>query len=200
MNGGISDGFGEALTIDEQIARFDKWAHVVANSRLAPGHPDHDDLVQEARIGIWEALVKHDPALGALPSYVTRAAKWKMDDAIERRKWTGQETTRGVPRHDRDRYTDSLDALIDGGLGDLLAAAEVLESVTLAYHYGEIQQALDSLEPVQREYVYLRFWMGLSGAEIEAKTGVKPSTQLFRFKRNVVPALRARLGHLAGAL
>ncbi len=195
----LNDGFGSDLSVEETIAAYDRWAHVVANSRLSPSHPDHDDLVQEARIGIWQSLAKYDPAMGALPSYVTQAAKWKMDDAVQRRKWTGQETTRGVRVEDRDRYTDSLDALVDAGLDQMLSAADMLDEVTMAYHYGQIHRAIAALDEPQREYVYLRFWLGLSGTEIEAKTGVKESTQRLRFKRTVAPVLREHLSHLVDA-
>lgn len=196
----LSDGFGDELSVVEQIADYERWAHAVANDLLAsPTHPDHEDLVQEARIGLWKALRSHDPAKGALPSYITQGARWQMHEAITRKKWTGQDTTKGVRRSDRHRDTDSLEALVDAGATSMLAAADVLEQVTLAYHYGQIHQAVATLPPEYRRYVYLRFWEGLTGAEIAARTGVKDTTWRFRWSAHIVPALREHLAHLESA-
>lgn len=193
----INDGFGDDLTVAEQIGNYERWAHAVANDLLdAPDHPDHEDLVQEARIGLWKALRSHDPAKGALPSYVTQGARWQMREAVTRKKWTGQETTKGVRRADRHQPTDSLEALVDAGATSMLAAADVLDEVTLAYHYGQIHRAVAALAPEHREYVYLRFWAGLTGAEIAARTGVKDTTWRFRWTKHIVPALREHLAHL----
>lgn len=189
----ISDGYGDA---DEVIPRYEKWAHVVANGMLgSPTHPDHDDLVQEARIAIWISLTKHDPAKGAMPSYLTRAAKWSMADAVERKKWTGQESTQGVRVAYRHQQTDSLDAMIDAGVTSMLAAADVLESVSLAYHYGQIHQAVAALSEPHREYVYLRFWAGMTPIEIAAHTGTSGSLQRYWWTK-IVPVLHENLSQL----
>lgn len=195
----LNDGFGDPSP-EEVIPRYEAWAHTVANGMLGQAqHPDHDDLVQEARIAIWHSLSKHDRAKGALPSYVTRAAKWQMQDAVQRRKWTGQETTQGKRVEDRDRATASLDALVDAGVTEMLAAADVLEHVSLAYHYGQIHQAVAGLEQRYRDYVFLRFWHGMTPAEIEAHAGVGGSLQRFWWKNKIAPVLRERLSHLVGS-
>jgi DNA-directed RNA polymerase specialized sigma24 family protein len=52
------------------VADLESVARSVAGRFTRPGHPDHDDVLQEARIGIWLALLDFDPSrdvqLGAI--------------------------------------------------------------------------------------------------------------------------------------
>lgn len=192
----ISDGYGDEDLVEDVLPRYEKWAHAVANDLLgSPHHPDHEDLVQEARIAIWRSLRTHDRAKGALPSYVTQAARWQMHDAVERKKWTGQDTKQGKARTDRIRPTDSLDAMFDAGLTDMLMAADVLDEVCLAYHHGQISSAIAALPQHHRQFVYLRFWAGMTDAEIKAHTG-RSLGSLWRVSGGIRDQLRSALLHL----
>lgn len=98
----------------------------------------------------------------------------------------------------------SLDELVDGaGDGALMdpalvvIAEELLDGVALAYHYGEIHSAIQSLSDNHREYVLARFWGGLTDAEIAAERGTTYSTVWRQWSHTIRPALISQLAHLS---
>lgn len=91
----------------------------------------------------------------------------------------------------------SLDAMIEEyGTEAVFVALDHYDAVVLAYHYGEIHQAVADLDPVSREYVYLRFWCGTTDKEASETLGIPP----FGWSTKVRPLLAERLSHLVGAL
>lgn len=190
----ISDRFGD-LTLEEVIPHYERWAHKLANDMQGVNSPDHDDLVQEARIAIWHALKKYDDTQGALPTYVTRAARWRMNDAHQRQHWTGQPTKQGSKTSDRFRVDASLDWFMEEGITGLLEAVDLLDGVELAYHHGQIAEAINSLPDLQRRYVVLRFWGGLTGAEINARLD-PPASLEAQWRNSMRAKLRDHLLHL----
>ena len=91
---------------------------------------------------------------------------------------------------------NSLEALIEAyGTEAVFEAADLYEGIVLAYHHGEIYEAVADLDPVCREYVFLRFWCGVGSKDAEKMVG-----QTVHFERTVRPVLRERLAHLEGAL
>lgn len=178
----LSDGYGNELTAYEQIewdallARFDGWLHSVANYFLSPSSPEHDDLVQEGRIAMWRSVEKFDFSRGPLNAkWMTTAARLQMKDAVRRKLWTGQPSERGHTRSsspkarlipgDPDGNTVAVLSLMedDDALDMMLGAADLLAGVELAYHRGEILEAIGRLSPMQQRYVVCRFWLGLEG-------------------------------------
>lgn len=90
----------------------------------------------------------------------------------------------------------SLDAMIEAyGTEAVFGAADRYEEMVLAYHYGEIHEAVADLDPIYREYVYLRFWCGSSDPEIASTLGTR-----VHWSDRVRPRLLERLAHLEGAL
>lgn len=161
MGSHFDDGFGEAQDLTEELdlADYHKWLHYVAYQMLPATSALHEDLVQEGRIAMWKALATYDPSKGALPSWVTKAASMRMKDFVRRGTPTGKPETRGSKEVE---HGPSIDAMVEeGGAEGLFAAVDTLEGVEVSYHHGEILEALNSLSPKQREYVYLRFWGGL---------------------------------------
>lgn len=160
----IDDGFGDHLSISEEIGRYDRWAHTLANGLLRlPDHEMHDDLVQEARIAMWRAGDTYDPALGARPSWLTSAAKMRMRDVA---RGAGQPFGHEPVRGHVEPQAESLDAAIetygeDAAEWVALSYPDPLDAVAEAYHEGEIAQAVADLPVDQRKYVYARFWVGL---------------------------------------
>lgn len=92
---------GGLSTVD--VSDFEKWLHRTAFNMT--GASDHEDLVQEGRIAIWEALAMADHSHPALAGYVTRAAKGRMIDVVTgNRRVTGHEAPEGkVVTNDRGR-------------------------------------------------------------------------------------------------
>jgi DNA-directed RNA polymerase specialized sigma24 family protein len=72
----------------------------------------------------------------------------------------------GVPgMRDEDDKVDVWDALsIDLG------------EVEMAYHHGEIMNALSALPPKQRAYIWLKYWKGYTDTEMKAIFGYRPKT------------------------
>lgn len=86
----------------------------------------------------------------------------------------------------------SLDALKDAGY-DAPQESDLLEGIVLAYHYGEIQQALEVLTENEQRYVRLRFWEGLSTPELKVAFGYDPSAIWRTAKNKLRPVLEELL-------
>jgi RNA polymerase sigma factor (sigma-70 family) len=103
-----------------------------------------------------------------------------------------QMTRMGVADTAPTGLPSSLDALVEAhGWEAPLEAPDVLDSIALAYHRGEIAAALDGLPDAWRQYVIDRFWHGMTDAESNATRGTR-----VRWYR-VRPILAEQLGHLA---
>ena len=90
----------------------------------------------------------------------------------------------------------SLDALIQTyGTEAVFEAMDKYEGLVLAYHYGEIHRAVADLDPLYREYVFLRFWQGYRDAEVARVLGTR-----IHWHDRVRPLLAERLAHLASAV
>jgi RNA polymerase sigma factor (sigma-70 family) len=152
-----------------------------------------DDVLQEGRIIQAEVLQRRPDAPR---EYVSAAMTNRIRDAITRGTWTGMETHRGRPtdplrRRDRDSVDDEtlqLDEVVDAG--------NILDEVILAYHHGEIAEALSALTFTQRVHVFSRFWLGMSNAEIAAEQGCSKQTVERQWRTDIRPQLVRRLEHL----
>lgn len=204
----LSDGYGDASksigeeTEDQIVRRFLKWCHAMANQTLPPSSSDHDDLVQEALIAIWRATQKADAEQGgANAPFLTNAAKWRLREVAVRQTWTGHSRSRGTKGKDVLRMSPASLDKVREEWGDLLEpadfdAVDALDKVVMAYHHGEIAQAIASLPPAHRAYVMKRFWGGKSDAEIAAERRVSSNQPSWEWKNKIAPALRESLGHL----
>lgn len=160
-----------------------------------------EDLAQECYYAMWEALKLYNPAKGALPSYLTVSAKNRLNRVLKRNFYLG---TPGVKGHKREAAAVPIDTTpgpteeSGGWIDRQLSTA--LGDVELAYHHGEIMEAIRDLNPTQRQYVYYRFWRGLSNSEIrQVIGGGDPSGHWTHPQRGARARLRARLTHLADA-
>jgi RNA polymerase sigma factor (sigma-70 family) len=167
-----NDGWGDQLSYEQQLealndhdrvlASYSRWLHWQANNiQRMVFHQDHDDLVQEGRIAMWKALSTYDESKGALPSWLTVAAKMRMKDCVRRNGWTGLPPRYGHGGKVPDEAVTVMSLMDDDlTLTEMLEAADLLESVELSYHRGEILQAVANLSVAQRRYVVYRFWLG----------------------------------------
>jgi RNA polymerase sigma factor (sigma-70 family) len=170
----------------DELTEYRPWLYKQAHALLSPGDPEVEDLVQEGYISMWKALGTYKPDSGSLPSWLTSKARFRMIEVVQRKNWSGQPSR----QHGRNPATSpkllSLDASTGDGitLADILPGNDTMESVMEAYHHGEIYDAISSLTPAQREYVYARFWNGLTTAEMKAEIfGYDPSA-LWNSQRN----------------
>lgn len=195
----IDAGYGDALTPEEVLARYEQRARVIAYEWERP-HAPREDLAQEARIALWRELVKRQEAgedLATVQGLATVVIRRAVSNAVVDQRWTGTEYPMGKRRDPIRTDPRDLDAEVRDGL--VLVAADVLAEVELAYHEGEIMAAISAMPEAHREYVYLRFWRGYNDPEIAALTG-RGKANVGRTWHSVIrPQLRQRLAHLAGA-
>jgi RNA polymerase sigma factor (sigma-70 family) len=205
MQHSIDDGYGNDLSNGEVVAKYWRWSHAVAGRVSNPYAPAYDDVVQESLIAIWRILEKKGGKANVSATYLTFAARHRMVDVTMGKPMTGGNSRPG-PKTEPPQ-TQSLDVLLDMGgseqvgfdLEQVLAAADVLEAVSLAYHEGEIVRAIAGLNERDREYVVLRFWGGMTEMEIAARLQVDRKALASRWARTIRPVLHERLSHLVTA-
>lgn len=184
-----SGGFGDDLDVQEVIERKERLLQIMVSERVTDPSV-RDDILQEARIAVWKAMSRAYES----DAYLHTAARRRIEEVRSRQTWTGHTRVHGQPTDPlRDSRTDSLDRLMDVGL--MTAAQSVLDGIEMAYHQGEMFQAIAALPANQREYVILRFWGGLTEPEIAAETHRSVST-VQRLWSDAKGSLRAALGHL----
>lgn len=187
-----SGELGDALDVREVIERKERLLQIMVSERVTDPAA-RDDILQEARIAVWKAMGRPHMA----DAYLHTAARRRIEEVRDRQTWTGHTRRHGQPTDPlRQSRTDSLDRMLDVGL--MVAAQNILDGVEMAYHQGEMFQAIAALPANQREYVILRFWGGLTEAEIAAEVHRSvPTVQ--RWWSEAKGSLRASLGHLATA-
>lgn len=189
--------FGDNLSVSEQLAEYDLWLHKRAWQMQAVPN-DHEDLVQEGRIAMWKALENHDPDKGALPSWLTVHAQYRMKEVVTRKTWTGMPPRLHGSQSLDHRIVSSLDQLLEDadGVENMLEAADLMDAAIWAYHQGEVAAALDALTPAQRKYVIARFWMGMQNTDLKIVFGYEPHALWTSKKNGARMKLRDRLAHL----
>lgn len=178
------------------------WLYFMANQMVSPA--EVDDLVQEGYIAMWRALDRFDPAKGALPSWLTTAARMRMTDIA---RGHGQPTghvgivaSPGSRRDSRDGRpaatgTAYLDAMPAGALAEVEQKVAIWldAGLDLSYHRGQISRALAELTEDERRYILMRFWHQMSASEIQPHF----TSNVIHLWRGTRARLRESLQHLA---
>jgi DNA-directed RNA polymerase specialized sigma24 family protein len=165
-------------------------AHRIA-ARVSADAPDlYDDAKQEAMIAGWREL-----ADGAPVSHAVMSMKYRALQIREGRRPIGSPASH--------RMGDALDKAgpivktLDDGEEVLVAepvesplAFEVVEGSDVA---ARVRRVLAGLDPRDRDYVFLRFWRGLTATEIARATGVSAASSSVRWSRHLRPALAEAL-------
>lgn len=124
-----------------KVADFDAWLHREAY-RVSGDLGLHEDLVQEGRIAMWRDEVKNHQSHSG---FMTRAAGLRMREVSrgDGRQF-GSEMARVsrsvVPAVSFDQYDRPVEP----------TQVDLTDRLVLAYHQGEIHQAIDALPPRQR--------------------------------------------------
>jgi DNA-directed RNA polymerase specialized sigma24 family protein len=149
----------------ELLLSYKSWLHGTAIA-LLQGRPDHliTDLEQIGLIAMWEAIelneIRQVETKAPLDWWLKRQALFAMNRTI--RDWF-------EPMKQRQHtWVDDVTRYVDLPM--------LLPGVEMAYHRGEIYQALSELSPKEREYVMLRFWQGQRTPELREHFGYYPST------------------------
>lgn len=135
----------------EQILRdYNSWLYKTANSLSKDSHMV-EDLVQEGRIAMWKAYNSYDPDRGPLSPWLMFKARNRMLTSVTSDRWEGTTRVPGslaakIPIPVEDKYLNS----------ESCAASE---SYAIAFHREEIIEAVNTLTPSQRRFVYSKFWL-----------------------------------------
>jgi RNA polymerase sigma factor (sigma-70 family) len=170
-------------------------ARIIASERQTPDAP-YDDLAQEARIQVWLLANKRQRLDDNLRGLASVAMRRRINEVATRQTWTGYESHRGYPTDPMRSVRESMDAIIEAVGADVFGGVEALRNVEMAYHHGEIQQALDALPDLHRQYVSLRFWSGWTQDEIAVELQTSVGVMNGWWARSIRPALRQQLAHL----
>lgn len=161
------------------LEKYRSWLRVVA-ADLLRGRPPHliDDLASEGWIAIWKAMHENRNVDKKAPLdwWLKRQAKLRMTRMI--RDWF-------EPMKQRQHtWVEDVTDYVD--------LPALLPDIEIAYHRGEIYQALNILSPREREYVVMRYLLAQTPAELTAHFGYEP-TALWRTAR---PKLARELAYL----
>lgn len=188
----IDDSFGDQdLWFEDRIKERDRLIQIQV-SEQSRDTGIRDDLINEARLTVWEVLSKKPDATGLL-SVATRR---RINELVQRgQRWTGMDTKHGHPVDPLRRPHETTD---DEDHPVIVEAADLLSGVEMAYHHGEILDAIRSLPRAHQEYVILRFWSGYTNPEIAAIQQVNATNLSRTWIQVIQPVLKQRLGHLVG--
>jgi DNA-directed RNA polymerase specialized sigma24 family protein len=156
----------------ELLRRFRPWLYTVAKG-IVPEPSLIEDYMQEGWIAIWREVQKG-----------IEDDLWFKQAAICKMRNCARNDTREC--RDIRRTIRADDCNWDTFVTDL-------GSIELAYHYGEIAEAINGLTSKQRDYVLGKYWQGFSHAELkEMFAGNKPGGIWARAK----VTLKKELAHL----
>ena len=196
----IQDGFGddqEQIDLDAYIRENERLLRLKTAERTrgnASSNDTYDDLLNEGRIVQWEVLTKRPDADRR---YVSAAMSNRIMECLKRGTWTGLERTHGKPVDPIRRPLHERSSVDDPDVDVVISSGDWADRVAMAYHHGEIMQALNSLTFTQRVYVYERFWEGRTNPEIAARRGLSTGEVERQWRVNIRPSLLGQLEYLA---
>jgi DNA-directed RNA polymerase specialized sigma24 family protein len=128
-------------------ASFERWCHAYVYRQLGVTN-DHDDYVQEMLYAMFVAEGKYVPALGAKPSWLIRAAISRFKNLAF---GTGRPLSSVKSTRQRRVGEAHWDDLSVPAQQEYEPTCEIAEYAIMAYHRGELHQALDDLSPGQQQ-------------------------------------------------
>ncbi len=176
-----------------ELLRYRPMVERMAQSiRRLNGSTNWEDIAQEGYIEVWKLLEKGETRQG----YILRAAKNRMiSQLIHFRDFKHPEVKHHYEIEAHKPYVGEGVGIENNIWADLEAVDDV-ESMAIAYHNGEIADAIASLTPNQRRYVELRFYKGLTHSQIERIFGYNPGCVWSDKRNGARVALESKLSHL----
>lgn len=183
----------EQLDSSKVLPRYKNWLLKIAweySSNLS----EVQDLAQEGYIAMWKALQTFDESKNIkLSTHLMNKARWRISEVRARGTYTGMPSRAGK-RHtagteankNTEQSVDMSESMFD------IEISDNIDSILLAYHHGEIMEAINSLPVQQRKRVYDRFWKN----DYDAKN----SAWWFGKRIGARDRLKERLGHLESIL
>ena len=146
---------------DEQAiaALYDRYGTVLyaVAYRVVGQRADAEDVVVEALAQAWREATRFEPSRGSVAGWLTMIARSRALDVVRARV-----------RRDRITATAAADQPQSSpAMGD--SRADPADSYDHAERRGQVQQALQTLSPPQRQAIELAYFEGLSQSEIAAR-------------------------------
>lgn len=179
--------------IEDKLREKEPLLQIIVSERARANPNIREDMLQEARIEAWSQMEKE-----ASPALVSHAVRQRVSRLVTQGNWTGKPAKRD--RGSKEPLDTDRDSIDDPDWDVHVEAADVLEAVEWAYHHGEILEALRSLPERHREYVLMRFWGGMTNAEIAAHQDVRLGNISRTWNEAIKPKLAEQLEHLADAI
>lgn len=168
----------DEIDANETLRPYRGWLQKMASVYMNWNPDEWDDLAQEGYIEMWRALKTYDSSKGALPAWLTFKASLRMRSCAANLNWTGSPNR----RQGRNKYKSVKPAYLTTEDLDLLTIQTLPDGLDLAYHQGQIHEALDGLSPAVRSALFKRFWL---------------DQDIHKSKyRKALPKLQEKLGHL----
>ena len=166
----------------ELLLKYRPWLRRVARSMCKSNLSRAEDLAQEGWIAIWRSLPTWNDGAGcSLDTWLKRKAEYAMLDVIRREQTQSRSLCTTISYNE-----------VPSIIADIIDPVNALANVEMAYHHGEIAAAISSLPPVQRKYIFLKFWAGMDHKGITEAMGYSPSTP----RRTSIKQLTRKLAHL----
>lgn len=150
-------------TNDEILAGYRLWLLKVAREYTDPSNVN--DLAQEGHIAMWKALSTFDESKGVkLSTHLMNKARWRMAEVAQRGTWTGKPSAAGKKYSAGTSKNKGAEECVDFGMSDFDfegVSRDEAERVMIAYHHGEIMDALSTLKPDVRKKIVDWFWRGI---------------------------------------
>lgn len=143
--------------------------------RLLIDHAQAEEVTQEVFLEIWQSARLFDPNKGSATTWALTMARRRAIDRIR-----SEQASR-----DRDTRIGIRD--IETGYD------EVSEAVELRVEHERVQEAMESLSPVQREAIGLAYYGGCTHTEVADRLGVPVGTVKTRLRDGMI-RLREKLG------
>lgn len=163
------------------LQQYYPWLRKTAGNLVGFDDPYLDDLIQEGYIAMWKALQTYDPEKGPLVPRLLHMARQRMlNVGYGHHRYTGHEAARGHQEAESPLHYDEL------------PDREYALPVTTDEPFTEpsLTDALNSLPPKQREYLFVRFWIA-NGAFGRTPSVIKAGEQ-YPILKNDKLWLRAR--------
>lgn len=151
-----------------------------------------EDVAQEGFIEVWKMLAKGERE----QARILKAARNRMISQLIHFRDFPHPNVKNYFVVEAHAPVVGEGAGVENSVWADLEANDDVEAVSVAYHAGEVANALARLTPNQRKYVWMRFYEGKTHAEITEVFGYNPGCVWSDKRNGAREKLRAELGHL----
>ena len=143
---------------NDLMKKYEKLAHFV--SQKYTKYDDYDDIVQEARVGIWHGLESYDESFGgSLLSYLFGCAKREVGKYFNAKYATKKQEYQNYYHEEKgtfstlslDQYKETMDGKV-ASIGDLFGEED--ENISRICIEDAVQKSLDKMFNVDYKYTH----------------------------------------------